>query len=289
MKLRRVPGLLLALITPAAMAVDLNALWDFRKPEVSEQRFRTALETATGDDVLVLKTQIARTYGLRKDFDRARQVLAEIEPQVATAGAEAQVRYQLELGRTYSSSAHSPESQTPEARDKARAAYLRAINVAMPAGLEALAIDSYHMLAFVDTAPLDQIAWNNKGLALALASSNPSARGWEASLRNNTGYELHRLGRDEEALVEFRKALALREQGTNAFMTRVAHWMIGMTLRSLNRVDEALAIQLRLEREGDALNEPDEDVFEELEALYRAKGDEARAQHYARRRQSVAK
>ena len=46
------------------MALDLNALWDFGRPEVSEQRFRDALQSATGDQALILRTQIARTYGL---------------------------------------------------------------------------------------------------------------------------------------------------------------------------------------------------------------------------------
>ncbi|WP_395689351.1 hypothetical protein [Caenimonas koreensis] len=282
MKSLKLSLFLLAACAPAyAMTIDLNALWDFRNPDVSEQRFRAAMSTATGDDALILQTQIARTYGLRKDFDRARQLLDSIAAQMAMAGPEARARYQLELGRAWISAAHPPQLQTTEARDKARTAYERVVEIAMPAGLEQLAIDAYHMLAFVDTEPLQQIAWNNKGLAIALASKQPNARAWEASLRNNTGNELHRLGRDEEALVEFRKALALRQQGNNAYMTHVAHWMVAMTLRSLGRLDEALAIQLRLEQERQAANEPDEYVFEELEAIYRAKGDEARAKHYA--------
>jgi hypothetical protein len=46
-------------------------------------------------------------------------------------------------------------------------------------------------------------------------------------------------------------------------------------------LDEALEIQLRLERERDAAEAPSPYVFEELELLYRAKGDETRADHYA--------
>ena len=30
----------LCLISPAAMAIDINSLWNYSKPEVSEQRFR---------------------------------------------------------------------------------------------------------------------------------------------------------------------------------------------------------------------------------------------------------
>jgi hypothetical protein len=82
----------------AGQAVDLAALWDFARPEVSEQRFRAALEKANGDDALILQTQIARSHGLRRDFATARAVLAALEPAMPTAGPEAQVRYQLELG-----------------------------------------------------------------------------------------------------------------------------------------------------------------------------------------------
>jgi hypothetical protein len=57
--------------------------------------------------------------------------------------------------------------------------------------------------------------------------------------------------------------------------------MIAHTLRSQGKSGEALAIQLRLEREFDAAGEPDPYVYEELEALYRQAGDAARADAYA--------
>ena len=91
---------LLLIGAPPAMAIDLASLWDFDDPVLSEQRFRGALATASGDDALILQSQIARTHGLRGDFASARQILRSIEPQVAAAGAEARVRFALELGRT---------------------------------------------------------------------------------------------------------------------------------------------------------------------------------------------
>ena len=60
-----------------------------------------------------------------------------------------------------------------------------------------------------------------------------------------------------------------------------------MDLRALKRDDEALAMQLALEQEGDAAGEPDPYVYEELELLHRARGDNDRAAHYARRRQEA--
>lgn len=265
------------------MAIELAPLWDHRQPAASEQRFQDALKGAVGDDALILKTQIARTHGIRKDFDRARRVLAEVQPFVASAGPEAQVRYHLELGRTHASATHMPEQLTREAKDKARAEWNQALATARTAQLDGLAIDALHMMAFIDTAPADQLKWNQQVMDAVQATTQPDAKKWEAAARNNLGYALHQVGRHDDALVEFQKALKLREAQGNAFNTHVAHWMIAWTLRALGRTDEALAIQLRLEQERDTAKEPDEYVFEELQALYAAKGDAAQAAHYAER------
>jgi tetratricopeptide (TPR) repeat protein len=265
------------------MAIDLDPMWDFGNPALSEERFRAALASASGDDALILQTQIARTWGLRRDFVRARQRLADVEPRLAQAGAEARTRYWLELGRTHASATHKPEELTPGAKTKARDAYGRALAIAKGAGLDGLAIDTVHMYAFVDTAPEDGIRWADEGLKLAQASRQPAARHWEAVLRNNRGVALNQLERHDEALAEFKLALPLYEAGGNATRVRIAHWMIAHTLRLLDRLGQARDIQLRLEREFDAANEPDPYVFEELEAIYRALGDNERAAHYAAR------
>ena len=273
----------------SATAVDLAPLWDFNDPAASEQRFRAALASAQGDDVLILRTQIARSFGLRRDFERARAELAAIEPQIAGAGPEARARFALETGRSWASATHPPETQTDEARARARAAYEAALATARDGALDGLAIDALHMLAFVDTAPADQLKWAQAALDVVDGSSQPAAKRWEASLRNNLGYALHQLGRFEPALTQFRLALALRERQGDAGSIRVAHWMIAWTLRALKRPDEALVIQLRLEHEGDAAGQPDPYVFEELEILYRERGDEQRAQHYAQRQAPAVK
>jgi tetratricopeptide (TPR) repeat protein len=268
-------------LASAAMAIEIDPLWDFGKPDVSEQRFRAALASATGDDALILQTQIARTYGLRKDFARALDILKALEQQVPTAGPEARTRYALEMGRSYASATHAPELQTDETKKLARASFENALATAKSAQLDDLAIDAIHMLAFVDTAPADQLKWGREALAVVEASSQPEAKKWEASIRNNIGYALHQLGQFDEALAQFNQAVAIRERGTNPGSIRVAYWMVAWTLRAMGRMDEALDIQLRLERECDAAKMPDRYVFEELEILYRARGDETLALHYA--------
>lgn len=263
------------------MAIDLDALWKFDDPAHSEERFRAALADASGDDALILKTQIARTFGLRRDFARARAILAELAPRIDEAGREAQVRYWLELGRTEVSAVHDDKLRTPAAVERARSAYQHAIDIARVASLDALAIDAMHMMALVDRDPADGLRWAREALAVALASDQPAARKWEASLRNNIGYALHQLGRHEESLGEFQLALAARENEGSAAGVRVARWMVALALRHLGRFEEARDIQLRLERELDEAGEPDPYVYEELEHIYRALGDKARAAHYA--------
>jgi tetratricopeptide (TPR) repeat protein len=172
---------------------------------------------------------------------------------------------------------------------RARQCYELALGIAREARLDALAIDAIHMFAFLDTTPAAQLRWSQAALDVVQASSQAQAKRWEASVRNNVGYALHRLGRYDEALAQFRQAVELRERRGNAEQTRVAHWMVAWTLRSLNRIDEAMDIQLRLERENDQAGTADPHVLEELEALFRAKGDVARAEHYARRRTSLGK
>ena len=264
-----------------AMALDILGLWDYSKPALSEQRFRDALATATHDEALVLQTQIARTWGLRKDFVRAREILASISDPVKKASAEAQANHLLELGRTYASPAHPKELLTAEARQQARSLYLQAFETARHAHLDYLAIDALHMMPMADPDPKAQLEWDLKALDYLEASSQPAAKKWEGSLRNNVGYAKHLLGQYDEALTQFKLSLAAHERAGKTKNVRIAYWMIAWTLRAQGKLHEAIDIQLRLEREWEQAGEPDPYVFEELEHLYRAAGDATRADAYA--------
>jgi tetratricopeptide (TPR) repeat protein len=269
------------LLGHSAMALDVSSLWNYSDPEASAQRFREALAGATGDDALILRTQLARTYGLRRDFVEARRILAELQGAIPGASAEAQVRYDLELGRTYASAAHRPEEETAESREKARSLYTEAFERARDAGLDALAIDALHMMVTVDTAPQDQLKWDLKAIAYMENSSQPEAKKWEGSLRNNAGYANQLLGNYEEALVQYHLSLAAHERSGRPANVRIAYWMIASTLRAQGKLQEAIDIQLRLEREWNEAGEPDPYVYEELEHLYRATGKAALADEYA--------
>jgi tetratricopeptide (TPR) repeat protein len=262
------------------MTIDLNTLWDFAKPELSEQRFTSALEGASAEDTVILKTQIARTFGLRRDFLKAREILRSIVDAQQNSSPEARVRYLLELGRTFASTAHTKDAQTPDDLEKAGDLFLRAHNIAASANLDSLAIDALHMMPCVDSEPDRQLEWNERALAYMERSVQAEAKKWEASLRNNVGYAKHLKGEYDAALEQFQLSRAAHERANRIRNVRIADWMIAWTFRAQKKYAEALAIQLELERDWDADGDPDPYVYEELEHLYRAFGNEEMARHY---------
>jgi tetratricopeptide (TPR) repeat protein len=262
------------------MPVDLASLWDFSDPAGSEQRFAALLPTSSPEDAFILRTQIARSFGIRGDFDRARSALEALTPALAVATAEGIVRYHLELGRTLCSATHPRELQTDATRAAARAHWQRALDLAREEHLDALAIDAIHMMAFADPAPSAQLFWGLKALEVCAASPQPAARRWEASIRNNIGFALHALGRFDDALAEFTTARELRESMGNPADERAARWAIAWTLRALGRTDDAIQMQLQIDDECTRAGEQSPYACEELALLYDAKGDARTASRY---------
>lgn len=269
------------------MPLDIRDLWDFGDPEGTERRMLAALATASAEDAFILQTQIARTYGIRRDFERARQILDALGASAAELGVRVRAYYQLELGRAHVSATHDAENVTHADREVAQTAYMRAYELAVEGGLDGLAIDALHMMTFVDRAPQDQVKWNQRAIQLLDTSSQEDAKRWEGSLRNNLGYALHLEGSFERALAEFQLALAARQREGDPKKIRIAYWMIAWTLRALGKLQEALEIQLRLERECLEAEDEDPYVYEELEILCRELGDARRAQHYAGKKQAL--
>lgn len=236
-------------------ALELRALWDFGDPAASEQRFRAALERAGGDAALVLQTQIARTYGLRRRFDDGHALLDDLAPALPGAGAEPRVRALLERGRLW---------RTAGDPARARPVFEEALALADDNRLAEPAVDAAHMLALVQPDPAEAIAWNQRALERARSSSDPKARRWEGSLANNLGMAQVDAGRPADALQSFRVALAARERESDRPEIRNARWAVAWALRLLRRHDEALEILQPLAREIAAAGAQDGWVCEEL-------------------------
>lgn len=252
-------------------AQTILELWDFADPAKSEGRFREALAHASGDWRLELETQVARTYSLRGRYAEAHRLLDEIEPQLAKAGVKPRLRYMLERGRTFNSAGH---------KSAAEPLFVQAWQLGQEAGEEDLAIDAAHMVA-IAAGGERALDWNRRALAMVDKARDPAAKRWRAPVLNNMGVALNDLGRHEEALAVFERALdAYRERGEPRDI-RIARWMIAHTLRLLGRNEEALKMQLALERELTAAGEVDPYVREELAALYAALGEPEKARDFA--------
>jgi tetratricopeptide (TPR) repeat protein len=246
--------------------VNLAELWDFDHPDVSEQRFRAALATATGSEALVLRTQVARALGLQRRFAEAS---AELDAMPASEEPLVRTYRELERGRVLNSGG-DPGAARPH--------FLAALAEAESAGLDHLAADAAHMMAITEPGEA-QIAWAERALAIASGSADPRARRWIGSVSHNLGWTLHDLGRHEDALAVWQRALAYREEQGDPGPLNMARWTVARGLRSLGRYDEAIAIQQELAGKV----ESDGYVHEELGELMLATGrtDDARP-HFAR-------
>jgi len=246
--------------------VNLAELWDFDHPDVSEQRFRAALATATGSDALVLRTQLARALGLQRRFDEAT---AELDAVPETEDPLVRTYVELERGRVLNSSG-DPGAARPR--------FLAALAEAEAAGLDDLAADAAHMMAIIEPGEA-QIPWAERAIAIANASDDPRARRWVGSVSHNLGWTLHDLGRYDEALVVWQRALAFREEQGDPGPLHVAQWTVARGFRSLGQYEEALAIQQELAAKVESDGYVHEEIGELMLAMERP--DEARP-HFAR-------
>jgi tetratricopeptide (TPR) repeat protein len=255
---------------------DFDSLWDYNKPAETEQRFRELLPAAenaadTSYHVQLL-TQIARAQGLQRNFDQAHQTLDTAEKLLTPQFTRAHIRLLLERGRVFNSSGD---------KDKARPLFLQAWQEAIDSGEDFYAIDAAHMLGIIEP-PEQQMEWNLRAVAIAEKTADERGRNWLGSLYNNIGWTYHDAGQFEDALGIFHKALNYRQKQGKADTIRIARWCIGRTLRSLHRIDEALAIQRQLLAEHETSNGEAAYVYEELGECLHLQDNKEAAPFFAR-------
>lgn len=255
---------------------DFDALWDYSDPDKTEKRFRETILQIPEDNPahLELLTQIACSQGLQRKFDKAHQTLDQVEKRLGEFASRAKVRYLLERGRIFSSSGH-PEEAHPF--------FEQALDMAKQLSEDFYAVDAIHMLAIV-APPDESLALNLEAIKMAESSSQEKAQNWLGSLYNNTGWSYYDLGDYAAALEIFEKGEAWQRSKGRVIQTRIARWTVARTLRSLNRVEEALSKQLALRDELASTGEEEdgyvsEEIGECLLLLNRA--EEARP-HFAR-------
>jgi len=253
------------------MAADIDGLWDYNDPAVSEARFRDALKTESGDDALELETQIARTFSLRREFSQAHITLDAVDKRINEKTRPiVRVRSLLERGHTWRSAGDVA---------KARPLFFEAWQIADREKITLLAIDAAHMLGIVDP-PSEAMRWNERAMALAMSSNAPRALRWRGSLANNMGHTERERGNLDSALKHFQTALVAFQLTRIDEQIRIAQWQIANTLRLQKKFEEALAMQLKLEKDMLEANAPDGYVYEEIAEIYAAQNKPATAKPY---------
>lgn len=260
---------------------DFDALWNYRDPAATRAELERLLPRAeaAGDRSyrLQLLTQLARTHSLQRAFPEAHALLDRVEAELEGAPAVVRARYSLERGRAFNSAGERP---------RAAALFEQAWQAAQGEELEFHAVDAAHMLGIACDGAAS-LAWNERAIAAAERARDPRARGWLGALYNNVGWTYHDLGRFADALAVWEKALAWRLEQGEPESIRIARWTVARGLRSLGRVEDALARQRELLEAGGA---PDGFVHEELAEclLLLGRPDEARP-HFARAHELLAK
>lgn len=235
---------------------DFDALWNYSHPDKTEEKFREVILQIAEDNpkYLELLTQIARAEGLQRKFDKAHQTLDQVQKRLGESASRAKVRYLLERGRVHNSSGNPNE---------ARPFFEQALDLAEQLSDDFYALDAIHMLAIV-ASPEQSLALNLQAIQMAESSEQDKAQNWLGSLYNNAGWSFHDLGNYEAALEIFEKGEAWQRSKGRVNETRIAMWTVARTLRSLNRVEEALSKQMALKYELAAAVEEDGYTSEEI-------------------------
>ena len=255
----------------------IDTMWNYGKPEETREKFLELLKeqeaTAPLEYTLELKTQIARTFSLQANFEKAHGILDEVESQLTSDTPVAKVRYLLERGRSFNSDGK---------KEKARQLFVSSYSEARTISAANYAIDAAHMVAIAAKDLDEKIAWSEKGIAEAKSAEDPKVKRWIGVFYNNMGWDLFEAKRYEEALEKFQQCENFhREQANEGPLSR-AKWSVAKTYRLLGKTEESLKIQLAL---LEATNGVDESGYgyEELAELYFVKGDKEKSSNFFRK------
>jgi len=254
---------------------DFDKLWNYNDPGQTEQEFRKLLsQTEKSGDTSYharLLTQIARTEGLQGRYEDAHRTLDTVESMLTDDLVVARIRYLLERGRVFNSSG-DPE--------KSRTFFIDAWKKSLAAREDFYAVDAAHMMAIVEPVE-QQLLWSGKAMEVAEKTDDERARKWLGPLYNNTGWTYHDMGEYEKALELFKKSLEFRIEKKDEQGRRIAEWTIARVYRSLNRIEEAVSILEKLDREiSEQELDPDGYVFEELGECLLLQNENEKAKKY---------
>src|SRR5438132_2027549 len=238
------------------IAPDLDGIWDFDHPGLTEKKFRELLPAAIDSlDISYLAellTQIARAEAMQRKFQEAQKTLDRVEKALPKADQRVSVRYVLERGRVLSLSGKPREAQ-PRLRE--------AFNLALMLKMDLHAIDAARMMAVAE--PEKTVEWNMKALDLAEKWADEGGNKAKGPLYGSIGWNHFERKEYQGALFMFQKALQFTDQLGDPLKMRTAKWPVAKVLRVIEHTEEALDMQRKLFEEYQEEGKRNGYVYEE--------------------------
>ena len=233
-------------------------LWDFNDIDISLSRFESALaDPEYAHEIDGVQTQIARCYGLKKEFEKADDMMTPVGENLDSKSDLIQAYYYIETGRILNLDRKPAE---------AKPYFLKAIDIAEHGGLQtkSVLVDALHMMAIIE--PRNARKWNDEAFQIVEKSRDPAVTKWKASLCNNLGWSFFDERDFEQALDYFTLALSERVTIQQKKDITIARWCVARVHRQLGNWDQALHMQ-----EHNLKETPDDHfVHEELALIYAA-------------------
>ncbi len=258
--------------------MDFSAFWKYQDPGATHRELDKLLEDTSVEQKLTraeILTQMARARGLQQRFEEGEKYLMRALKLIGgNDKSRAYMRYLLEYGRLRLS-----------AKDvnAARISFLTVWDKARQYNYPSLAVDAAHMMAIVEE-PEKQLGWSEKAIEYIENSESNKVSGWLGPLYNNTGWSYHDLGQYDKAMELFKKSYDFRKARNDTMSILVAEWTIARGMRSLNQIEEAKKIQLKLENEFlEFTGKPYGYVYEELMEIALIEKDNEKVKEYAQK------
>ncbi len=218
-------------------------------------------------------SQIALAQAMQQKFDLAHKTLDTAEAGLTPEYELARVRVLLERGRVF----HQADNL-----NAALPLFKQSYELSKKCNFDFHTINAAHMVAIIENKFNDKIKWNKIAIELAEKTEDKRGQAWLGALYNNLAQNYIESEQYQQAYSAFEQSKKFGEERKDAIIVRGSKWGIARALRSLNRLDEALNMQVALLEEYEELNKKGEFpiellqlsrgvVYEELAEIYLTK------------------
>ncbi len=194
---------------------------------------------------LQILSQIALAQAMQHKFKLAHKTLDTAEKLLTSNYSIAQARVLLERGRVYMQAFQFKKSLP---------FFLKSYQFSKKHKLDYHASNAAHMIAFVTPNLKDKIKWNKISIAINTQSKDPKVSDWNMIDYNNLGSNFIDAKKYQEAISAYKQTVKLAIKKKLEVIALGGKWGIACGLRGLNKIDQALTMQLELLDQYNALH-----------------------------------